>query len=57
MVANLPVLHVGLTTNPSSTPEAIVLHGRQVIVEHQPPPLRGMFCIFVDKFFKPHLER
>jgi len=51
MVANLPVLHVGLTTNPSSTPEAIVLHGRQVIVEHLPPPLRGMFSIFVDNFF------
>jgi hypothetical protein len=51
MVANLPVLHVGLTTNPSSTPEAIVLHGRQVIVEHLPPPLRGMFCNFVDKIF------
>jgi hypothetical protein len=51
MVANLPVLHVGLTTNHSSTPQAIVLHGRQVIVEHQPPPLRGMFCIFSIKIF------
>ena len=50
------MLHVGLTSNPSSTPEAIVLHVRQAIVEHQPPPLCGAICIFVEQYFYPSLE-
>jgi hypothetical protein len=51
MVANLPVLHVGLTINPSSTPEAIVLHGRQVIVEHQPLLSMAYFLFLSTKTF------